>query len=153
MTTLHLETASEAQTEALGRRLAPVLPTLHLIYLRGPLGAGKTTFVRGLLRGLGHGGTVKSPTFTLVEPYQIGAVSLCHFDLYRIADPRELEFLALRDYIGSDAICVFEWPERAGALLPRPDLDVMIRPSNNEGREVQVQALTQAGAAALGAFS
>lgn len=150
--TLELETASEGETEALGRRLASKLAPMRLLYVRGPLGAGKTTLVRGLLRGLGYDGPVKSPTFTLIEPYEIGGVRLCHFDLYRIADPQELEYLAIRDYIGSQNICVIEWPERAGPLLPPPDLDVMIRPSNNEGRELRLQASTPAGKAALSAL-
>jgi tRNA threonylcarbamoyladenosine biosynthesis protein TsaE len=152
VTTLQVKTASEAETEALGRRLAPLLAEVCLVYVRGPLGAGKTTLVRGLLRGLGYEGPVKSPTFSLLEPYEIGEVRLCHFDLYRITDPQELEYLALRDYIGSEYLCVIEWPERAGPLLPPPDLDVMIRPSNNEGRELRMQASTPAGAAVLRAL-
>lgn len=150
MTALHFETASEAQTEALGRRVAALLPRVRLIYVRGPLGAGKTTFIRGLLRGLGHEGPVKSPTFTLVEPYRVGGVSLYHFDLYRVEDPAELEFLGLRDYLGRDDVCVVEWPERAGAVLPPPDIDVMIRSTNNRGRDVRLQAHSHAGEAALG---
>lgn len=152
MKTLSLETADEAGTEALGRRLATRLPAVRLIYVRGPLGAGKTTFVRGLLRGLGHEGAVKSPTFTLVEPYRVGGIGLCHFDLYRIEDPAELEFLALRDYLGSEDVCVVEWPERAGAALPAPDLDVMIRLSNNGKRDVQLTAHSSSGEEALGAL-
>lgn len=152
MALLTLHSSGEFETEALGRRLAASLPAVRLIYIRGPLGAGKTTFVRGLLHGLGHAGPVKSPTFTLIEPYEIRDLSVCHFDLYRVSDPGEIEFLALRDYIGSDTICIVEWPERAGTLLPAPDLDVMIRPTNNEGRELQLQASTQAGQAALDAL-
>ncbi|HEX7045748.1 MAG TPA: tRNA (adenosine(37)-N6)-threonylcarbamoyltransferase complex ATPase subunit type 1 TsaE [Burkholderiales bacterium] len=144
-----LETRDEAETEALGARLAPSLPVVRLIYVRGPLGAGKTTFVRGLLRGLGHDEAVRSPTFTLVEPYRTGGVDLYHFDLYRLKDPEELEFLGMRDYLGSDAVCVIEWPERAGTVLPAPDIDVMIRPTNNQGRAVELRAHTQAGNAAL----
>lgn len=149
MTTLRLESSGEGQTEALGRRLAAALPRARLIYVRGPLGAGKTTFVRGLLRGLGYEGAVKSPTFTLVEPYTSRGIALCHFDLYRLEDPEELEFIGMRDYLGSDTVCVVEWPERAGAVLPVPDLDVMIRSSSTEGRGVQLQAHTDAGEAAL----
>ena len=152
MMTLDVETSSEAETEALGGRLASAIRSRQIMYLRGPLGAGKTTFVRGLLRGLGHTEAVKSPTFTLVEPYDIDDITLYHFDLYRVADPRELEFLALRDYIGSGNICIVEWPERGAGVLPPPDLDVMIRPSNNEGRALQLQAHTPAGEAVLGAL-
>lgn len=149
MSTLTLETASEPQTEALGARVAVWLPHVRLIYVRGPLGAGKTVFVRGLLRGLNYAGPVKSPTFTLVEPYDFTGFTLCHFDLYRIEDPHELEFLGLRDYLSGDNVCVVEWPERAGAVLPRPDLDVIIQPNGNQGRKVQLQAYTPPGEAGL----
>lgn len=149
MTTLELESADEAATEALGRRLAASLPSVRLITVRGPLGAGKTTFVRGVLRGLGHEGAVKSPTFTLVEPYRLGAVGVSHFDLYRISDPAELEFLALRDYLGSEDVCIVEWPERAGGALPIADLDVMIEPRNNRERVVRVSAHSPSGEEAL----
>lgn len=152
MTALRVETANEAETEALGRQLAAALPGIRLIYVRGALGAGKTTLVRGLLRGLGYQGPVKSPTFTLVEPYLSGGISLCHFDLYRLEDPAELEFIGMRDYLGSDTVCVVEWPERAGTLLPTPDLDVMIRSTNTKGRDVQLHAHSEAGRAALGAL-
>jgi tRNA threonylcarbamoyladenosine biosynthesis protein TsaE len=143
------ESHGDAATEALGRRLASALPAVRLITVRGELGAGKTTFVRGLLRGLGHEGAVKSPTFTLIELYQCGDIALCHFDLYRVNDPRELEFLALRDYLGSDNVCVVEWPERAAALLPAPDIDVMIERTDNEERALTFRAHTPAGTAAL----
>lgn len=149
MTTLRFETENEAQTEALGARLAPLLARLRRIYVRGPLGAGKTTLVRGLLRGLGHTGPVKSPTFTLIEPYRLGGVSVFHFDFYRIEDPAELEFLGLRDYLGGEDVCVVEWPERAGEVLPPPDLDVMIHSSNDRGRVLQLQAHSEIGEAAL----
>ena len=152
MTTVHLESRTEAETEAIGAKLAASLPVVRLIYVRGPLGAGKTTFVRGLLRGLGHHGSVKSPTFTVVEPYSVGGVALSHFDLYRLKDPEELEFLGMRDYLESDNVCIVEWPERAGAVLPAPDIDVMIASTNHRGRDVHLQGHTQAGEAALNAF-
>lgn len=152
MTTRQFETESDAQTEALGARLAPGVSPRCWIYVRGPLGAGKTTFVRGLLRGLGHEGSVTSPTFTFIEPYAIGDVRVFHFDFYRVADPGELEFLGLRDYFDRTGICIVEWPERAGALLPAPDLDVMIRFTNDRGRVLRLQAHSDIGAAALGAL-
>jgi tRNA threonylcarbamoyladenosine biosynthesis protein TsaE len=145
-----LDLADEAATERLGARLAGALPRLRLVCVRGPLGAGKTTLVRGLLRALGHAGPVKSPTFTLVEPYAFDGFTLYHFDLYRIEDPEELEFLGLRDYLQGNDVCVVEWPERAGGVLPPPDLDVMIRLNNNRGRSVLLEAHTQAGEALLG---
>jgi tRNA threonylcarbamoyladenosine biosynthesis protein TsaE len=149
---LRVETANEAQTEAFGARLAAFLPGVHLIYVRGPLGAGKTTLVRGLLTGLGHTGPVTSPTFTMIEPYEVAGVALFHFDLYRIEDPAELEFLGLRDYLQSENVCIVEWPERAGDVLPPPDLDVMIRSSNDRGRVLQLQAHSEIGEAALRAL-
>lgn len=152
MAPLALALPDEAATEQLGARIATALPRLRLLYVRGPLGAGKTTLVRGLLRALGHAGAVKSPTFTLVEPYALGAFALYHFDLYRLEDPEELEFLGMRDYLQGNDVCVVEWPERAGGVLPPPDLDVMIQLNNNRGRSVQLVAHTQAGEALLGAL-
>lgn len=152
MTPLQVETGSEAQTEALGARLAAWLPRVRLIYVRGPLGAGKTTMVRGLLKGLGHKSSVTSPTFTMVEPYELGGIAVFHFDLYRVEDPGELEFLGLRDYLREDNVCIVEWPEHAGDVLPPPDLDVMIRTSNDRGRVLQLQAHSEIGEAALRAL-
>lgn len=152
MATLQTESADEAQTEALGVRLATVIPRACRIYVRGPLGAGKTTLVRGLLRGLGHTGPVTSPTFTLVEPYELHGARIFHFDFYRVVDPGELEFLGLRDYFDGESICIVEWPERAGSVLPTPDLDVMIRLSNEWGRVLHLQAHSDIGAAALSAL-
>lgn len=138
-------------TEALGKCIADGLPAMRLITLRGPLGAGKTTLVRGVLRGLSYGGAVKSPTFTLVEPYAFSGWSLYHFDLYRLKDPQELEFLGWRDYLEGNSVCLVEWPERAETLLPQPDLDVIISPNNGE-RRVRLTAHTTPGEAWLRAL-
>ena len=140
---------SAEEMEALGARFARHLGTVRRVHVRGALGAGKTTLVRGLLRGLGHTGAVRSPTFTLVESYVLNGQTVHHFDLYRLQDPEELEFLGIRDYLDKDNVCIVEWPERAGALLPAPDLDVMIEPAEM-GRTVQLEAHSRAAETLLG---
>jgi tRNA threonylcarbamoyladenosine biosynthesis protein TsaE len=112
----------EAATTAFAQKLAAQIKAPCIIYLQGELGAGKTTLTRGFLRALGYQGPVRSPTFTLIESYEINGQKIFHVDLYRLHDPEEIEFIGLRDYFTGDVIGLIEWPERAAGLLPAPDL-------------------------------
>ena len=152
MATLEHSVATVAEMEALGAKLAAHVGEARLIYLNGPLGAGKTTLVRGMLRGLGHEGAVKSPTFTLVEPYDFMDRVLYHFDLYRLNDPEELEFLGMRDYLHGKGVCVVEWAERAQGVLPTPDAEIMISPVE-KGRMVRITTHTDRGKTLLDALA
>ncbi len=122
---------------ALGQKLGVSLQAGSVVFLRGDLGAGKTTLARGILRGLGFTDDVTSPSFTLVEPYENDAVSVFHFDLYRVEDVQELENIGFRDFFDGRNICVIEWPEKAHNALPQPTLSVKIsRASTNENAQV-----------------
>lgn len=135
-------------TLALGAAVAGLCPPGAILFLEGELGAGKTTFARGFLTALGHPGSVKSPTYTLVESYQTPGGPVFHFDLYRLSDPEELEAMGFRDYFDGSAICLVEWPERAGALLGEPDLRIRLAPAEM-GRDVTFEALSDAGRRAI----
>jgi tRNA threonylcarbamoyladenosine biosynthesis protein TsaE len=134
----------EDATVTAGRVLGRLLEGRGLVTLQGNLGGGKTTLSRGLIQSLGHGGAVKSPTYTLVEPYEIGALRVFHYDLYRLSDPEELEFLGMRDFLDAGTLTLVEWPERAGKLLPPADLALNLQVEGT-GRRLSWQAHTERG--------
>ena len=121
------EAATIAYGEAIGRALSTHQRSLS-VHLLGDLGAGKTTMTRGLLRAFGHHGAVKSPTYTLVEEYDLALRRLYHFDLYRLGDAEELEYMGIRDYFSSGSLCLIEWPQRGAGVLPAADIIVELTP-------------------------
>lgn len=138
------EEAQVAFGEALGR----ALEGRGRVYLSGDLGAGKTTLTRGILRAHGHQGAVKSPTYTLVEPYELGRWRLYHFDLYRLGDPEELEFIGARDLFDEDGLCLVEWPSRGEGWLPPATLEIHLSLADT-GREASLVAGDARGEAVL----
>jgi tRNA threonylcarbamoyladenosine biosynthesis protein TsaE len=144
--TTHL--ADEAGTIALGAALGHALSPGMTIYLHGDLGAGKTTLTRALLHAAGHAGHVKSPTYTLAEPYRIQlagkAIELIHFDLYRMGSAEEFLDAGFREYFNDASICIVEWPENGFPVLPQPDIELFLR-FNRDGRDVELQALSDKG--------
>ena len=152
--TLHIELADEQATIVLGAALGEAVVASGMseevrshaacIYLEGELGAGKTTLSRGLMHTLGHSGAVKSPTYTLVEPYQLDVGDVTHFDLYRLADPAELEFLGMQDYFEQSLLCLVEWPDKGAGFLHAADLRLQLF-YEQSARRAELQALSARG--------
>lgn len=141
--TVCLHMPDELRMVAFGRYLGELMRH-GVLFLQGDLGAGKTTLARGILRSRGHEGAVKSPTYTLVEPYLFDDGALYHFDLYRLGDPEELEFMGIRDYFDSDNLCLVEWPERGEGVLPAPDLQISVTVEGS-GRDVVIMPMSTYG--------
>lgn len=139
--------ADEAAQVELAKKLGQLFMQ-GVVYLEGELGSGKTTFSRGWIQGQGHQGAVKSPTYTLVEPYFLKKRPIYHFDLYRLADPEELEYIGVRDYFDQQALCLIEWPQKGVGFLPQPDLHLTFS-YQATGRLLQLKAFTPAAKMAL----
>ena len=144
---LHAPTAETMV--ALGRDFAPGLRAGGTIYLNGDLGAGKTMFVGGVLQGLGFSGAVKSPTYTLVEPYEFSEFTVYHFDLYRLRAAEELEFLGIRDYSAAGGVLIVEWPQRGEGFLPAADVVCAFTIGADTARTLSLSAHTAVGNAML----
>lgn len=154
-TSLEQYLADEDATVAFGERLGTALNQsidqarqAVVIFLEGDLGAGKTTSTRGVLRAFGHSGPVKSPTYTLVEPYEFEAAQIYHFDLYRLGDPEELEYMGIRDYFTAGSVCLVEWPSRGEGVLPARDIRLTVT-TEAPGRRAKLEAFSEAGESVL----
>jgi tRNA threonylcarbamoyladenosine biosynthesis protein TsaE len=140
----YLHLADETATVEMGRRLSQAVKKGAVLFLNGDLGAGKTTLSRGIVQGLGHNGKVKSPTYTLVEPYELEDVSIYHFDLYRLGDPEELEYMGIRDYFADQSICIVEWPEKGIGFIPTPDISIEMA-YDDQQRSITITAKSARG--------
>jgi tRNA threonylcarbamoyladenosine biosynthesis protein TsaE len=146
--TEHLKLPDEAATLRLGDALAAGAANGLVLHLKGELGSGKTTLVRGLIRALGHPGRVKSPTYTLVEPYSLLRLNLYHFDFYRFKDRSEWLSSGFREHFNPSSLCIVEWPERAGDLLAPPDLEIQLQ-YDGQARAAMLLPHSEPGAAWL----
>lgn len=144
----HVTLVDEARQILLGRHLGAALAYHGNVWLEGDLGAGKTTLTRGILQGAGHEGAVKSPTYTLLEPYEVAGRHIHHFDLYRLADPEELAFIGARELFDDASLNIIEWPSQGQGELPDPDVIVTLAVLD-EGRRAQLQGLTPHGEKAI----
>lgn len=145
-------TFSEKQLIEFAKTLSGFLQPGMVIELKGPLGAGKTTFVRGVLRGLGYKGTVKSPTFTLVEEYRLRAFTVYHVDLYRLSSPEEVAFIGLSDYFHKKSVVFIEWPEKGTGFLPKGDVHALFKIESDDRRILEWKANTPKGERFLNMF-
>lgn len=148
MNNITLPLKDEMATVAMGKQLALLTKQLNfdnlVVFLHGDLGAGKTTLTRGFVQGMGHNGNVKSPTYTLVEPYELNPFNVYHFDLYRLADPEELEYMGIRDYFSEKSCCFIEWPEKGAGVLPQEDLIINLQ-YDHHARLLTLQAKSSKG--------
>lgn len=144
---LSVDLEGERKMQDFGAQLATAIGKIDaplLMLLNGDLGAGKTTISRGLLQGLGHQGAVKSPTYTLVEPYELDIGVVYHFDLYRLIDSEELEHIGFSDYLSEAKLCIIEWPENGGSYIPQPDISIDISVYQS-GRRLTLNSATESG--------
>lgn len=138
--------ADDQETVAWGRNLGQALTGGGIVFLNGPLGAGKTTLSRGILRSYGFEGAVKSPTYTIIEPYELPSINIYHFDLYRLVDPDEWEYLGFDDYFSAQSVCLVEWPSHGEGWLPACDVNVTLE-LQGEGRRLSITANSPSGEA------
>lgn len=139
---MNIELTGSDETEMLGAALWKALPDRCVLFLYGDLGTGKTTLVRGMLRAAGYLGVVKSPTYSLVEEYQLAERPVFHFDLYRLQDPEELEWMGMNDYLQQQALCCIEWPQMGEGYLPPADVEVRLS-HQGEGRSIEINVLAK----------